>query len=411
MVGAFALALTGCSDATSQGTGTVTSTPSSPAATTSDPTGTPTTAATATSPGTAATTQAPAAAAPRAVSTAEVARFDQPWAARFLPGTPWLAVTEKPGRLVLRDLAAGRSITVEGTPQVDDAGQGGLGDIVPAPGYDGSSNRTIYLTWAQSGDGGTAGAAMGRGTLEITGGSARLVDFQQIWQQSPKVNGSGHYGHRIAFSPDGRYLFLTSGERQKMDPAQDLSTNLGKVLRLNLDGTPAAGNPFADRGGVAAQVWSLGHRNPLGLAFDSGGRLWSSEMGPRGGDEVNLVERGGNYGWPKVSDGTHYDGRDIPDHAPGDGFVAPKVSWNPSISPSSLLIYAGSAVPGWTGDAFIGALSGQALIRVDLSGETATKADQWDLGTRIRDVVQGPDGTLYALEDGSSGRLLRITPA
>jgi glucose/arabinose dehydrogenase len=252
---------------------------------------------------------------------------------------------------------------------------------------------------------------MGRGRLEVDGGSARLAGFEVLWRQQPKVEGRGHYSHRIAFSPDGRYLFFSSGERQAMTPAQDLGVNLGKILRLDLDGKAAPGNPFADRGGVSAQIWSYGHRNALGLAFDGQGRLWESEMGPKGGDEVNLIEEAANYGWPLVSNGSHYDGTPIPDHAPGDGYAAPKVWWDPSISPGSLMVYSGTLFPGWAGDAFVGALSGEALVRVDLDGTSAKKAEQWPMGARIREVESGPDGAIYVLEDGSGGRLLRLAPA
>lgn len=348
---------------------------------------------------------------PDGFATTELAEFDQPWAAAFLPGTSWLAVTEKGGTLKLRDMTTGDIVEVDGTPEVLDEGQGGLGDIVPAPGYDGSSNRTIYLTWAEAGDGSAAGAAMGRGQLEIDGDSARLTGFEVIWRQDPKVDGRGHYSHRIAFSPDGRYLFLSSGDRQAMTPAQDLSVTLGKILRLDLDGKAAADNPFAERGGVAAQIWSYGHRNPLGLAFDGDGRLWDSEMGPQGGDEVNLVQEGANYGWPNASNGSHYGGEDIPDHRDGDGYTTPKVWWNPSISPGSLMIYDGDLFADWSGDAFVGALSGEALIRIDLDGENAEKADEWEMGARIRAVETGPDGAIYVLEDGAGGRLLRLAPA
>ena len=181
---------------------------------------------------------------------------------------------------------------------------------------------------------------------------------------------------------------------------------LGKIVRLRPDGTAADSNPFADRGEIAAEVWSYGHRNPLGLAFDPDGNLWNSEMGPRGGDELNLVREGANYGWPEASNGSHYDGRDIPDHADGDDFEAPKAWWTPSVSPGSLMIYTGSAFPQWRGDAFLGALSGQALIRVDLDGTEATEGDQWDLGQRIREVEQAPDGTIWLLTD--EGRVLRL---
>ena len=220
--------------------------------------------------------------------------------------------------------------------------------------------------------------------------AARLDNLQVIWRQTPRMDG-GQYGLRIAFGPD-HLLYVSNGERQHFDPAQDMSGTLGKIVRLNDDGSPAAGNPFAARGGAAAQIWSLGHRNPLGLAFAPDGRLWEDEMGPRGGDEVNLILPGRNYGWPRASNGSNYDGTDIPDHRPGDGFEAPKVWWNPSISPSGLIIYTGAMFPQWRGDALLGALSGQALIHIRIRGATAEKADQWDMGARIREVEQGPDG-------------------
>lgn len=222
------------------------------------------------------------------------------------------------------------------------------------------------------------------------------------------MDGSGHFSHRLAFSPDGRHLFVSSGDRQKMEPAQDLATSLGTIVRLTPDGAAAPGNPFAGRAGTAAEIWSYGHRNPLGLAFDADGRLWSTEMGPQGGDELNLIEAGANYGWPQASQGVHYGGRAIPDHAPGDGFVAPLVWWTPSVSPGSLMIYAGDRFPGWSGDAFVGALSGQALIRIDLDADRARVADQWDMGARIRAVAEAPDGAIWLLEDAPSGRLVRL---
>ena len=335
----------------------------------------------------------------------ELGSFDEPWAMTFLPGTSDALITQRGGALKLRQ-ADGTVLTVTGVPDVVAQGQGGLGDIIVGPDY--ATNRTVYLSWAAAGGDGS-GAEVGRATLATDGASARLVDLTTIWRQQPKTSGSGHYGHRLAFSPDGKYLFITSGERQKFTPAQDLSTNLGKLVRLNPDGTPAAGNPFADRGGVAAEIWTYGHRNPLGIAYDPAGNLWSSEMGPQGGDELNLIVEGRNYGWPKVSNGSHYGGGEIPDHTAGDGFEAPKVWWNPSISPGSLMIYTGSEFPDWYGDAFIGALSGEALIRVHLDGTTAAKADEWSMGARIRAVHQAPDGSIWELEDGSNGRLLRLT--
>ena len=338
--------------------------------------------------------------------TRAVAAFDEPWAMVFLPDGQAL-VTQRGGALLLVDPKTGAATAVTGTPQVVHDGQGGLGDVVLAPTH--ASDSGIYLSWVEAGAGGT-GAVVGRATLRRDG-TPRLDDLAVIWRQEPKTNGSGHFGHRIAVSPDGQHLFVTSGERQKFDPAQDLGGNLGKIVRLQLDGSAAQGNPFADRGGVTAQVWSLGHRNPLGIALDEAGNLWSSEMGPQGGDEVNLVQAGGNYGWPQASNGSHYGGADIPDHRAGDGFAAPAVWWTPSISPGSLMIYRGNAFPAWRGDAFVGALSGQALIRIDLDGTSASKGDQWPMGARIREVEQGPDGSIWLLEDGPGGRLLQLTPA
>jgi len=331
-----------------------------------------------------------------------VGQFAEPWAMTFLPDGS-LLVTEKRGALKLRR-PNGNVLDVTGAPQVSYGGQGGFGDVVLHPGF--ASNRRVYLSWVEAGEGGTRGAVVGRARFNLSEAGASLSDLQVIWRQAPKVDGGGHFSHRIAFGPDGK-LYISSGERQKMEPAQDMAGALGKVIRLNDDGSVPADNPFAARGGVTAQIWSLGHRNLLGLAFDSQGRLWNTEMGPQGGDELNLVTRGANYGWPRVSNGSHYGGAPIPDHAAGDGFEAPKVWWNPSISPSSLMIYSGSMFPEWRGDAFIGALSGEALIRVDLDGTNARKADQWPMNARIREVEQAPDGALWLLEDGS-GRLLRL---
>ncbi len=201
-----------------------------------------------------------------------------------------------------------------------------------------------------------------------------------IWRQEPKIDGRGHYGHRLAFSPDGRYLYISSGERQEFTPAQDMARTLGKILRLNPDGSVPADNPFAERGGVTAQIWTLGHRNPLGIAFAPDGRLWEVEMGPRGGDEMNLIERGRNYGWPLVSNGDHYDGRRHPRPRAGHGFEAPKVSWTPVISPGDMIVYSGSMFPQWQGDALVGGLSGEALVHVDIDGANAREAHRYGDG-------------------------------
>jgi glucose/arabinose dehydrogenase len=348
----------------------------------------------------------------RPFTVTEIAEFSTPWAMAFLPGsgvplTNMALLTEKEGKLWLVDVGSGRRTAVSGVPSVVVAGQGGLGDVMPHPDFAG--NRRIYLSFVEGGEGGTSGAALGYGTLDLSNPEdPALRDFKIIWRQLPKVSGDGHFSHRIAFGPDG-FLYLSSGERQKMAPAQDFSGNLGKVLRLTDEGAPAPGNPWSSRGGVAAQFWTIGHRNVLGLSFAPDGRLWASEMGPQGGDEVNLILPGRNYGWPRVSNGSHYGGADIPDHKPGDGYEAPKVWWNPSVSPGALMIYTGDKFPGWKGDALLGALSGEAFIRVDIDGDKARKAEQWPMGARIRAVDQGPDGSVYLLED--NGRLLRLDPA
>ena len=346
----------------------------------------------------------PATGLPFKVTT--VADLTAPWAMTFLPDGRML-VTEKAGQLLLlsADGTANRTIA---TVAADSAGQGGLMDVVLAPGF--ARNRQVYLSWSAAGAGGK-GVVLARGTLTGAKGAEQLTGITELFRATPFVEGNGHYSGRIAFSPDGRYLFFTNGERQKFEPAQDPKMSLGKVLRLTLDGKPA-GDPALTAKGFHPAVWSYGHRNLLGIAFDGAGNLWEQEMGPKGGDEVNLVRAGVNYGYPRVSNGDHYDGRPIPDHAPGDGFEAPKVSWNPVISPGGLMAYSGAMFPQWRGDLFIGGLSSKALVRVDVTGTSATKGDQWDMGTRIREVEQGPDGAIWVLEDGiqgAQGRVMKLT--
>ena len=343
-----------------------------------------------------------------------VGQFKEPWAMTFLPDGR-LLVSEKKGALKLVALGAtpaeNKVGDISGIPEVDYGGQGGFGDVVLHPHF--ADNGWVYLGYAEAGEDDTRGGAVARAklTLDDKGGGA-LSDLQVIWRQVPKVSGRGHYGHRIAFGPDGM-LWITSSERQKFDPAQDMQSNLGKIIRLNEDGSTPADNPFAQQGGVAAQVWSLGHRNALGLAFDAQGRLWEHEMGPKGGDELNLIERGKNYGYPIVSNGDHYDGRAIPDHDTRPEFAAPKVSWNPVISPAGLMFYSGEKFPQWKGNAFIGGLSSESLVRIEFDGTNAREATRYDMGERIREVEQGPDGSLWLLEDeddGSGGRLLKLSP-
>ena len=294
------------------------------------------------------------------------ASFNRPWAMTFLPDGRML-VTEKGGKLILVSAEGSRIAEVSGVPRVRAAGQGGLGDVVLHPDFE--ANGLVYLSYVER-EGGLSGAVVDRFELTLTDGAGTLANGTRIWTQAPKVSGNGHYSHRIAFGPDGN-MFITSGDRQKLVPAQEMGGNLGKVVRLTPEGEPAGGNPFAERGGVAAEFWTIGHRNPLGIDFDAEGRLWTHEMGPRGGDEINLVEAGSNYGWPLASNGRHYSGAPIPDHAERPEFNAPEASWVPSISPSGMVIYDGDVFPEWKGDAIIGGLSSQAVIRVDLDGESA----------------------------------------
>lgn len=362
------------------------------------------------------TAASPAAAtqAGRRFAVEELGRFEEPWAMTFLPGGNQALITEQRGRLLLwgRQGQASAVTAVAGAPSVDYGGQGGLGDVVLHPDF--ANNRLVYLSWIEGGEGGIRGAVVGRARLVAEGAPPRLEGLQVIWRQQPKLSGRGHYGHRLAFSPDGRHLFVTSGDRQEFTPAQDMSGNLGKILRINADGSVPADNPFAERGGVAAQVWTLGHRNPLGIAFDLAGRLWAIEMGPAGGDELNLIEPGRNYGYPIVSNGDHYDGRPMPDHDTRPEFAAPATWWTPVISPGGMIVYSGSQFPQWRGDILATGLSGKALVRVDIDGASAREAERFDMGQRIREVEQHPDGSIYLLEDsddGEGGRLLRLTPA
>lgn len=340
--------------------------------------------------------------------------YDSPWALEFLPGTEQMLITTQTGELYLREMDGSEDVAVEGVPEdIVVEGQGGLGDVVAAPDFE--ESKRVYLSWVSSDEDGT-GAVVGHAELNESDSGAELEDLTVIWEQTPFTSGSGHFSHRMAFSPDGEHLFVTSGDRQEMDPAQDLSSGLGKVMRLTPDGEPAQGNPFADEGGadeggVAEEIWTYGHRNALGIEFAPDGQLWVSEMGPEGGDELNAIEAGENYGWPEASNGSHYGGGEIPDHTEADDFTAPVAWWTPSISPGSLMIYDGELFEEWQGDAFLGALSGEALVRVGLDGQSAEDEDIWDMEERIRDVAEAPDGSIWLLEDGDDAALLQLTPA
>jgi glucose/arabinose dehydrogenase len=344
------------------------------------------------------------------VRAAPLETFDKPWAMTFLPDGRAL-VTEKGGVIWLLGVNGKKAGKVTGGPDVEERGQGGLGDIILHPDF--ATTGQIYLSYAErdADNDELSGAAVAIAKLTLTETGGTLSDRSVLWRQFDAVTGNGHYGHRLAVSPD-RFLFISSGERQKFTPAQDMGSTLGKVVRLNLDGSVPADNPFAAQGGPAAEVWTLGHRNPLGLAFAANGKLWLHEMGPRHGDELNLIVRGQNYGYPEVSNGDHYDGRDIPDHPTRPEFAPPAAFWVPAISPAGLDIYEGALFPAWAGNALIGGLSSEALVRVAIAADgKAAEAARYEWGKRVREVEEGPDGAVYVLEDKEDARLLRLTPA
>ncbi len=350
----------------------------------------------------------PVALADAPFTVTELGKFNEPWAVAFLPGTDQALVTEKSGRLMLWQQGKANRV-VAGAPKVDYGGQGGFGDVVLSPRF--TSDGLVYLSWAEAGADDMRGAAVGRGKLVIgADGTAGIEGLSVIWRQTPKVKGRGHYSHRILFSPDGKQLFITSGDRQKMTPAQDMSGNLGKIVRLMPDGSVPADNPWAASGGVTSQIWSFGHRNVLGLQFDADGRLWDLEHGPAGGDELNLVKPGSNYGWPLVSNGDHYDGRVIPRHSTRPDLAAPAISWNPVIAPGHFIFYKGNLFPDWRGEAIIAALGAQSLVRVRIEGDKAREIVRYNMDARIRAVAEREDGSIWVLEDGEGGRLLKLSP-
>jgi glucose/arabinose dehydrogenase len=323
-----------------------------------------------------------------------------PWGLAFLPDGRML-VTERSGRLRIVSKDGKLSSPLKGVPEVFASGQGGLLDVALDPNF--AANNLVYLSFAEPGDGG-AGTAVARGKL----GEAGLDDVEVIFRQKPKVGGGNHFGSRFAFSPDGK-LFITLGERFKFEPAQDLGSDLGKIVRINPDGSIPDDNPFVGQEGKLPEIWSYGHRNVQGAAFHpETGKLWETEFGPRGGDELNIPEAGKNYGWPVVSWGEHYDGTDIPDPPTHPEFTDAIYHWNPVISPSGITFYTADAIPGWKGNLLISGLSAEGIVRLTLDGEKVTDEERIALGTRIRDVGQGPDGAVYALTD-EDGVILRLT--
>ncbi|WP_394221319.1 PQQ-dependent sugar dehydrogenase [Alteromonas gracilis] len=337
--------------------------------------------------------------------------FDSPWAMTFLPDGHSL-VTEKSGTLWLLDKNQQKRFEVSNVPRVTAMGQGGLGDVIIHPEF--ATNDTIYISYIERDKQNNefSGAVIERATLAITDTGASLSDRKLIWRQSPKMIGNGHYSHRMAFSPDG-HLFITSGERQKFTPAQNMAMNLGKIVRLNADGSVPEDNPFYGQGKVTEQIWTLGHRNPLGIDFDEQGNLWAHEMGPAHGDELNNIERGRNYGYPAVSQGDHYSGVKIPNHEDYPVFKAPELAWVPAISPAGFIIYKGNKFGDWKGNGFIGGLSSKALVRVAFNKDEKGKwsleeAERYEWGKRVREVEQDGVGNIYVLEDKEGGRLIKL---
>jgi aldose sugar dehydrogenase len=338
-------------------------------------------------------------------ATPLAAGLEHPWGLAFLPDGRML-VTERPGRLRIVERSGRLSEPLAGVPKVYTGGQAGLLDVVVSPQF--GSDRLVYLSFSEPGEGG-AGTAVARGRLA---GSA-LENVEVIWRQIPKVSGPNHWGSRLVFATDGT-LFVTTGDRfSYRDRAQDLSGTLGKVVRINADGSIPADNPFAKRDGVRPEIWSYGHRNVQGAALNPAtGRLWTIEHGARGGDELNHPQPGRNYGWPVITYGVDYSGAKIGEGTAKAGMEQPVYYWDPVIAPSGAAFYTGDAYPGWKGSLFVGSLNPGGLVRLELDGDRVRKEERYlrNVG-RVRDVVQGPDGLLYLLIDASNGSIVRVEPA
>ncbi|AZD29647.1 PQQ-dependent sugar dehydrogenase [Pseudomonas chlororaphis] len=341
--------------------------------------------------------------------TPVVEGLDHPWALAFLPDRQGILVTERPGNLRLVGADGKLSAPLGGVPQVWAKGQGGLLDVVLSPDF--KQDRLVYLSYAEGGgEGGTAGTAVGRGRLseDLT----TLKDFQVIFRQAPKLSTGNHFGSRLVFDRDG-YLFITLGENNERPTAQDLDKLQGKIVRLYPDGRIPEDNPFVGQPGVRPEIWSYGHRNPQGAALNPwSGTLWDNEHGPRGGDEINLIERGKNYGWPLATHGIDYSGAPIAEAegktAPGT--VGPRHVWEKSPAISGMAFYDGDRFKAWQHNLFIGALASRELIRLQFDGDKVGHEERLlgELKERIRDVRQGPDGYLYVLTDEDKGRLYKV---
>ena len=333
--------------------------------------------------------------------------LDHPWALAFLPDGRML-VTERPGRMRIVATDRNPSTAVGGVPKVFSSGQGGLLDLVLDRGY--TQNQTVYFCYAEPVSGG-ARTALARARL-VDEGTPRLDDVRVIYRQEGGLSSSNHFGCRIAQTAEDD-LFVTNGDHfTGRDKAQNLGNHLGKIIRIRPDGSVPPDNPFAGRSGAKAEIWSFGHRNPQGLTLHPvTGKLWEHEHGPRGGDEVNVIEKGKNYGWPVIGHGIDYSGAKIHASNQREGMEQPNWHWVPSIAPSGMTFYTGSLFPAWRGHLFVGALASKILVRLELDGEKITKEERLDMRERIRDVRQGPDGALWLTTDASAGRILRLTPA
>ena len=338
-----------------------------------------------------------------------VSEFDSPWAMSFI-NSDNLLITTKYGKLWLVNTSGEQSL-VSGVPKVFVGGQGGLGDVVLHPKY--AKNKIVYISYINSDNAGkTRYASVIRGTLENSD-KPQLKNIETIWKQTPAKSGKGHFSHRITFGPDETQhagkIFITSGDRQEQTPAQQWDMALGKIIRLNEDGTIPTDNPFQDKGDLAKTFWTVGHRNVLGIAFAKNGQLWAHEMGPRHGDELNLIVAGANYGWPIVSEGNHYSGAKIPVNETRPEFMAPKLYWVPTVAPSGLIFYEGDEFAEWKGNAFIGGLKSEALLRIGFNNGEPFEAERFSWSKRVREVEMGYDGAIWVLEDGPSGRLIKFT--
>jgi glucose/arabinose dehydrogenase len=335
--------------------------------------------------------------------------LEHPWGLAFLPDGRIL-VTERPGRLRIVGPDGRLSPPLTGVPEVAARGQGGLLDVAIDPGF--SENRFVYLSFSDPGEGGTSGTAVARGRL----GEARLENVEVIYRQQPKVRSGGHFGSRLVFSRDGK-LFVTQGDRQSSSfrrQAQDLSSGIGKIVRINPDGSIPRDNPFVGRGDARPEIWSYGHRNIQAAALHpETGQLWTVEHGAQGGDELNHPEAGKNYGWPTITYGVDYGGGSIGEGTQRAGMEQPVYYWDPVIAPSGMAFYTADRYPEWKGSVFVGSLTPGALVRLTIDNGRVTREERYlgQLDARIRDVQQGPDGLLYLLTDSDNGQLLRVVPS